>query len=59
MFDAKYLETICKEYDLPVSQNPRDNFLMIVQAAEPTKEEKWFALEIYEQWLLKFYDVEV
>lgn len=56
---TKTLETICKKYGLSVFESPRDNFLTIIQAAEPTKEEKWYALEIYEQWLLALYDVEV
>lgn len=52
MPNIKRLEAICKEYDLPVFENPKDNLLMIFEAAEPTKEEKWEALDIYEEWLL-------
>lgn len=51
------IEAICKKYDLPVFQNLRDNFLMIIQSEKPTKEEKWEALEIYDEWLLDLYGV--
>ncbi len=58
MPNEKRLEEICKEYDLPVFESPRDNFIMIIEAAEPTKEEKWEALEIYDNWLLGLYGIE-
>ncbi len=50
-----YLESLCHEYDLPVFENPKDNFLMILESTEPTKEEKWKALDEYEQWLLNLH----
>lgn len=49
----KKLEELCKEYDLPVFESPRDNFLMILESAEPTKQEKWEALDCYDSWLLE------
>lgn len=50
---TKKLEELCKDYDLPVFESPRDNFLMILESAEPTKQEKWEALNCYETWLLE------
>lgn len=47
--------TICKKYDLPIFENPKDSFLMIIESAEPTKEEKNKALDIYDEWLLSLY----
>lgn len=55
--NEKRIEAICKKYDLPVFQNLRDNFMMIIQSTEPTKAEKWEALEIYDEWLLDLYGV--
>lgn len=51
-----YLEKLCREYDLPVFENPKDNFLMILESAEPTKEEKRRALDEYEKWLLAIHN---
>ena len=55
----KRIEALCKKYGLPVFESPRDNFMMIIQSAEPTKEEKYEALEYYDKWLLRLFDVEV
>ena len=55
MPNTKKLEEICKKYDLDVFESPRDNFLMICRAAEPSKEEIREALEIYEEWLIALY----
>lgn len=52
----KQLETLCKKYDLSVFESPRDNFIQIIESAEPTKEEKWWALEVYEQWLIGLFE---
>ena len=55
MDKTKELEAICKKYELPVFESARDNFIMILEAAEPTREEKWHALDIYDDWLLALY----
>ena len=50
-----YLEELCDKYSITKFESPRDNFLVIIQSNKPTKEELWFALEIYEQWLIDLY----
>lgn len=46
------IEAICKEYDLPVFENPRDNVMVILESAEPSKEDKLTAFDCYDEWLL-------
>lgn len=53
------LENICKAYDLPVFQNPRDNFLMIIQSNKPSSDDKFEALELYERYLIAEYTEDV
>ena len=55
MTTKTYLEGLCKEYDLPVFESPRDNLIMIMESAEPTRDEKLQALEAYEAWILYIY----
>lgn len=51
-----YLEELCNKYDIAKFENPRDNFLMLIQSNKPTKEELWLALEIYDEWLIALYE---
>ena len=48
--EAKIKE-ICKKYDLPIFPNIRDNVMSIIESAEPTKEEKLEAFDLYDEWL--------
>lgn len=50
------LETVCKKYDLPVFENPKDNLIMIITSNKPTYDEKCRCLDIYEDYLLDLYD---
>lgn len=53
MLDAREkIEAICKEYDLPIFENPRDNVMVILESAEPSKEDKLTAFDCYDEWLL-------
>ena len=53
-----YLEVLCKDYDLAISENPRNNLIAVLSSAEPTVEEKDLALSAYEIWFSKtIYDV--
>lgn len=45
------IEALCKEYDLPVFKNPRDNVMVILESAEPSKEDKLTAFDCYDEWL--------
>lgn len=45
------IEEICKKYDLPIFPNIRDNVMIILESAEPTKEEKLEAFDLYDEWL--------
>lgn len=54
----KELENICKAYGLPVFENPRDNFLMIIQSSDVTDNDKFEALEHYENWIIALYTEE-
>lgn len=45
------IEAICKKYDLPIFPNIRDNVMTIIESAEPTKEEKLEAFDLYDEWL--------
>lgn len=42
---------ICKENDLPVVPNIRDNVMRIIESAEPSKEEKLEAFDLYDEWV--------
>lgn len=44
-----YLEELCNKYGITKFENPRDNFIMLIQSNKPTKEELWLALEIYDE----------
>lgn len=50
-----FINSLCDKYDLPKFQNAGDNFIMVMQAAEPTHEEKLQALRDYEAWILHLY----
>lgn len=49
------IEALCKEYDLPIFPNIRDNVMTIIESAEPTKEEKLEAFDLYDEWHYLFY----
>ncbi len=42
---------ICKDNDLTVVPNIRDNVMRIIESAEPSKQEKLKAFDLFEQWL--------
>ncbi len=46
---------ICKDNDLLVVPNIRDNVMQIIESAEPSKEEKHEAFNLFEQWLCEVY----
>lgn len=46
---------ICKNNDLPVVPNIRDNVMRIIESAEPSKQEKHEAFNLFEQWLYEIY----
>ena len=53
MKTIQYLEELCKKYDLPTFENPRDNLMTIIESAEPTSEEKLEAFDLYDVWLIE------
>lgn len=55
MLTTNYLEDLCKKYKLPIFENPKDNFIILLENMVLTKEELWQALDIYESWLIALY----
>lgn len=42
---------ICKENDLPVLPNIRNNVMTIIESAQPSKKEKLEAFDLYDEWV--------
>lgn len=45
--------SICKENDLPVLPNIRNNVITIIESAQPSKEEKLEVFDLYDEWVYK------
>ena len=56
---SKRIEEKCKKYDLPVFENPRDNMMILLEAAEPSNEDKLEVLDLYDEFLIEQYKAEV
>ena len=54
-FKTTYLEDLCRKYNLPVFESPRDNFITLISSDKASKEDLWLALEIYDEWLIALY----
>lgn len=49
----KKIHEICQKYELPVFENPRDNVMVILAAAEPTGADKLEAFDLYDEYMLE------